>query len=290
MRSLLFIPGHDERKLQKGLVCGADVLILDLEDSVPPGEKNRAREVTSAFVHSHRDLPLFVRVNSLSSGLLHDDLAAVVAARPYGIMLPKCEGGQDLAALDAALAKQEAKEQLQIGSIAVLPVVTETAIAVLNLHTYARQNASRLWGMLWGGEDLSTDMGVPANRCEAGQYTGLFQMVRSMTLLAAAAAHVTPVDAVYTNFRDPRGLRAEAEQARRDGFKAKAAIHPDQVPIINEVFQVSSAELDHARRVVAAFEEAPQAGSVSIEGQMVDRPHYVAACRLLNLAASQNPL
>ncbi|ETF02216.1 citrate lyase [Advenella kashmirensis W13003] len=290
MRSLLFIPGHDERKLQKGLVCGADALILDLEDAVPAAEKAQAREVTCAFVRAHRELPIFVRVNSLSSGLLQDDLAAVVAARPYGIMLPKCEGGQDLATLDAALTKLEASEQIQTGSIVVLPVVTESAIAVLNLPTYPRQTESRLWGMLWGGEDLATDMSVPANRCETGQYTALFQMARSMTLLAAAAARAVAVDAVYTNFRDTQGLRAEAEQARRDGFKAKAAIHPDQVPIINEVFQVSSAELDYARQVVAAFEAAPQAGSVSIDGQMVDRPHYVAACRLLNVAVSANPL
>ncbi|AHG63475.1 HpcH/HpaI aldolase/citrate lyase family protein [Advenella mimigardefordensis] len=287
MRSLLFVPGHDERKLTKGLGCGADALILDLEDAVPPAQKTRAREVTAAFVAAHRDLPLFVRVNSLESGLLHDDLAAVIGAKPYGIMLPKCEGGQDLVKLEDCLADLEAKENIEIGTTRILPVVTESAAAVLNLSSYPRQENGRLWGMLWGGEDLATDMGVPANRSETGQYTALFQMVRSMTLLTAAAARVTAVDAVYTNFRDAQGLRAEAEQARRDGFMAKAAIHPDQIAIINEVFQVSSTELHHARQVVAAFEAEPQAGSVSIEGRMYDRPHLLAACRLLKMATGE---
>lgn len=288
MRSLLFVPGHDERKLKKALGCGADALILDLEDAVPDSEKVRAREVAAAFVAEHRELPLFVRVNSLESGLLQDDLATVMRARPYGVMLPKCEGSADLARLDALLKDLEIQAQIEPESTQVLPVVTESAVAVLNMHTYSQHKSARLWGMLWGGEDLATDVGVPANRSESGEYTALFQMVRSMTLLAAAAMRVIPVDAVYTNFRDPVGLRAEAERARRDGFMAKAAIHPDQIPIINEVFQVSSTELDHARRVVAAFEAAPQSGSVAIDGRMYDRPHYVAACRLMKVATSRS--
>lgn len=283
---MLFVPGNDPRKLNKSLGCGADALILDLEDAVPDAEKARAREITAAFVRDHGDRTLFVRVNALESGLLWDDLAAVVQSRPYGIMLPKCAGVQDLAKVDAYLSALETRDRIEAGSVRVLPIVTETAAAVLNIGSYAQLAAPRLCGMLWGGEDLATDVGAAANRSEAGRYTPLFQMARSMTLLGAAATRVMAVDAVYTNFRDPVGLRAEAMQARRDGFSAKAAIHPDQVGPINEVFQPREEELAQARQVIAAFDAAPGTGSISIAGHMFDRPHYLAARRLLEGAPS----
>lgn len=282
MRSVLFVPGHDTRKLEKSLACDADILVLDLEDAVPESEKPRARELAAEFLREHAAMhQMIVRVNSLDSGHLLADLAAVVGAQPYGIMLPKCSGAADLARVDASLAALEVREGIEEGQLHVLPIVTETAAAVLGMQGYAQSVCSRLLGMLWGGEDLATDVGVLENRTHDGTYTSLFSLARSLTLLSAATARVAAVDAVYTDFRNPNGLRAEALTARRDGFTAKAAIHPAQVDIINEVFSPCPNELAWAREVIAAFDAKPEAGSISIDGKMLDRPHYTAAQRLL---------
>lgn len=287
MRSLLFVPAHDERKLAKGLGCGADALIIDLEDAVPLAEKPKARQMAAAFITQHRDtLPLFVRVNALDSGLLLDDLAAVVQAQPQGIMLPKCSGVLDLQLLDAYLNALEVREGLAMGRLQLLPIVTESAEAVLALAgsfvaPQAEPVPARVCGMLWGAEDLAADVGAKANRDAAGHYGAPFQLARSMALLAATRAQVAAVDAVYTNFRDADGLRQEAEQAAREGFSCKAAIHPGQVAIINAAFTPDSAAVEWARQVIAAFAAQPTAGAVALHGQMLDRPHLRAAHKVV---------
>lgn len=287
MRSLLFVPAHDERKLLKGLGCGADALIVDLEDAVPPGEKVRARGVCAEFVgENHAKLPLFIRINGLTTGLAFEDLQAVVRARPFGIMLPKCESGRDVATLAGHLARMEAAHGLPVGSIRILPIVTETAASLFGMHSYAAPADPRLWGLMWGGEDLAADIGASANRDAQGRYNPLYEMARTLTLLGATAAQVTPVDAVWTNFRDAAGLKAEAAQAVTDGFSAKAAIHPDQIATIHEVFTPSPDDVAWARRVIAAFDAAPQSGAIAIEGKMLDRPHLRSAQRLLARAKS----
>ena len=281
VRSLLFVPGHDERKLGKALGSGADALILDLEDAVPPTEKARARSVCAAFVRQHRDASmLFVRVNALDTGLALDDLAAVVRERPQGIVLPKCASARDVARVDDYLAALEAREGLPPGELRILPIVTESAAAVLAMATYASEAGPRLCGMMWGGEDLATDLGASSNRMD-GRYTPPFDLARSLCLLGATAAGVTAVDAVYADFRDLDGLRAEALAAAATGFLAKAAIHPAQVRVINDAFTPDAEALRHAAQVVAAFEQQPHAGAVSIDGRMFDRPHLTAAQRLL---------
>lgn len=287
MRSLLFVPGHDARKLAKGLVAGADALIVDLEDAVPEAEKVRARSVAAQFVaDNHTALPIFVRVNAANTGLMLDDLAAVVGARPYGIMLPKCAGAQDVSLMDAYLSALEAREGVAVGTLRVLPIVTESAVALLSMHSYV-QAPARICGMLWGGEDLAADVGTVSNRDAGGAYTAPYELARSMTLMGATAAQVMAVDAVYTNFRDPEGLREEAERALRDGFSAKAAIHPDQVAVINAAFTPSEQAVNWARQVITAFDSAPEAGALSLNGKMLDRPHYRAAHRVL--ARVHNP-
>lgn len=286
MRSLLFVPGHDLRKLAKGMDCGADALIVDLEDAVPDADKARARDITAEFVAAnHARLPLFVRINALGTGLALDDLAAVVRARPHGIMLPKCTNGADVALVDAYLSALEARDGVPAGSIRILPIATETAAAVLDLASHARQAKARLCGLMWGGEDLAADIGSVANR-EGGRYTAPYQLARSLTLLGATAAQVPPIDAVYTNFRDPDGLKAEAAEALRDGFSAKAAIHPDQVGPINAAFTPSDSDVAWARRVIATFEAAPGRGAVVLDGRMLDRPHYRSAQRVLSRAGT----
>jgi len=286
MRSLLFVPAHDARKLAKGLDCGADALIIDLEDAVPEAHKTQARGLCAEFVAQHHGrLPLIVRVNALDTGLLLNDLAAVVRARPYGIMLPKCRSGHDVALVDYYLSALEARDGLPPGSVRILPIVTESAAALFELGSYA-QAGPRLCAMMWGGEDLAADVGTLANRDTQGRYTAPYQLARSLTLMGASAAQVPAIDAVYTNFRDPESLQAEAAEALRDGFSAKAAIHPDQIGPINAAFTPSPVDVAWATRVIAAFNDTPGKGAIVLDGKMLDRPHHRSAQRMLARAAT----
>lgn len=287
MRSLLFVPGHDERKLGKGVGSGADALILDLEDAVPEAEKFLAREVSAAFVTTNRgSLRLFVRVNALSTPHVDRDLEAVIPARPFGVMLPKSERGADVAALAAKIEAIERRNSMEVGSTRILPIVTETAASLFGLGSYATEAGPRLCGMLWGGEDLAADIGAVSNRDAQGVYAAPYELARTLTLAAAAAAQVQAIDAVFTNFRDRAGFEAECARALRDGFSAKAAIHPDQVSPIHAAFSPSEAEVQWARKVIAAFASNPASGAVAIEGKMLDLPHLRSAHRLLARAGA----
>ncbi|MBF9233369.1 HpcH/HpaI aldolase/citrate lyase family protein [Microvirga alba] len=287
MRSLLFVPGDSPKKLEKALISGADALIIDLEDSVALSAKEEARRVTAAFVREHRvksDRPrLYVRVNGLTTGLVDDDLDGVMASAPEGIVLPKTVGGVDVSHLGAKLAVREAEFGLDDGGTRILAIATENALGVFALGTFAGAS-HRLMGITWGGEDLSADIGAETNRDDTGAYTEPYRLARSLTLLGAAAASVDAIDSVYTNFRDMEGLEAECRAARRDGFVAKMAIHPAQVPVINAAFTPSPEAIERARAVIAAFEANPGAGVVGVEGEMLDRPHLLRAERLLKRA------
>lgn len=289
MRSFLFVPGDDERKIAKGLASAADALILDLEDAVAPQRKIAARELCAATLAAGARMKLFVRINALDTPAALLDLAAVVKARPFGIMLPKCRGGEDVRLVSHYLTALEARDGAPAGEIRVLPIVTETGGSLFRLGGYDDPPLPRLCGMLWGGEDLAADLGAITNRDEDGRYAAPYLLARSLCLFAAASASastpVIAVDAVYTNFRDPAGLKLEALAGLRSGFSAKAAIHPDQIAIINEAFTPSAANVEAARRVIAAFDAAPGAGVISVDGKMLDRPHYRTAQRVLARAA-----
>lgn len=283
MRSLLFVPGDSEKKLEKGFGAGADVVIVDLEDSVAPQNKAMARDIAARFIIEHRsqtNSAIYVRVNDLSTGLTDEDLAALVAARPDGIMLPKSNSGQDVQHLSAKLRVREAENGLADGAIRILPIITETAAGVLAAATYARASA-RLAGITWGAEDLSAAIGARAARDERGRYTDVFRFARTMTILAAGSAEVAAVDTVFPNFRDMAAFEAECTEAERDGFTGKMAIHPAQVPVINAAFTPSVEAIAHSAAVVAAFESAGNPGVVAIGGKMYDRPHLRLAERLL---------
>jgi citrate lyase subunit beta / citryl-CoA lyase len=287
MRSLLFVPGDSPKKLEKGMNSGADVLLIDLEDSVALDSKDEARRITAAFLSEQgkdTERPrLFVRVNGLTTGLIDADLDGVMRSAPDGIVLPKAVGGADVAHLGAKLAVREAEFGLEDGATRILAIATETAAGVFALGTFAGAS-HRLMGLTWGGEDLSADLGAETNRGEDGAYTDPYRLARSLTLLGAAAAGVDAIDSVFTNFRDMAGLEAECRAARRDGFVAKMAIHPAQVPVINEAFTPSPEAIERAQAVIQAFEAHPGAGVVGVNGEMLDRPHLLRAERLLRRA------
>ena len=285
MRSLLFVPGDDERKIAKALDSAADALILDLEDAVAPPRKAAARVVCAAALRNAKtSKALFVRINALDTTDAALDLAAVVAAKPFGIVLPKCRHGDDARRLARELDVMEARAGIVPGSLRILAIATETAGSLFGLGTYAEPPIPRLFGMLWGGEDLAADIGAMANRDANGRYTAPFELARSLCLLGAAAASVLPIDAVYTDFRNSDGLKAEALEGLRDGFGAKAAIHPAQAAVINEAFTPTQADIERARQVVAAFDAVGEAGVAAIDGKMLDRPHLRSARRMLDRA------
>lgn len=289
LRSLLFIPGDSDKKLAKVAGCGADAVILDLEDSVVPAAKVSARgkvaDFLFAFDRSEAGAPaLWVRINPLDSGLAESDLAAVVPSRPDGIMLPKPDGPDDCARLSNLLDHMELAHGIAPGSIGIMPVASETAVAPFRLGDYATAGLARLRGLTWGAEDLAAALGATGNRGEDGEWLFTYRLVRSLTLMAAHAAGVPAIETLHADFRDEAGLLASSRQARAEGFSGRLAIHPAQVGPINEGFSPDADEIAHAQRVVAAFEAEPGAGVVGLDGKMLDMPHLKAAQRTLGLA------
>src|SRR5579871_4310722 len=276
MRSLLFVPADSPAKLAKGLGCGADALILDLEDSIAPARKEAARAGAAAFLEQAVSLQvrprLIVRVNGLATGLTDADLDAVVPARPDAIMLPKAEGGASVVHADAKLCAREALGGLPEGAIGIVPIATETARSLFVAGTY-RDAGPRLAALTWGAEDLATELGAETNRDEQGQFLDAYRLARALCIAGAAAADVPAIDTVYVDFRDDAGLRRECEEARRDGFTGKMAIHPGQIATINEVFTPATEAIARAQAIIAAFAATPGAGVVGIDGVMYDRPH-----------------
>jgi citrate lyase subunit beta/citryl-CoA lyase len=283
MRSLLFVPADSERKLSRAPQSGADALIIDLEDSVVPANRTLARDQARDFLAAgSAEFRRYVRINPLSSGVALDDLAAVVSEKPDGILLPKCVP-EDLRTLDHYLSAMEAASALPRGSIRVIAIATETPAAMFALGGYDGISP-RLEAITWGAEDLAACIGGNNRRAE-GIYDDVYRLARSLCLLGAAAAGVVPIDTIYTDFKDEAGLAAECAAARRSGFTAKMAIHPAQIPIINQAFAIGEEELAWARTVVQAFAENPDAGTIAVDGKMIDKPHLTLARRLLGLDA-----
>src|SRR6516164_10555764 len=282
MRSLLFVPADSERKLARAPQSGAEALILDLEDSVVPANRPLARRQARDFLATtgSGEFRRYVRINPLSTGVALDDLAVVVPGRPDGILLPKCVP-EDLRTLDHYLSALEAASALPPGNIRVIAIATETPAAMFALGGYGGVSP-RLEAITWGAEDLAACL-AGNNRRADGTYDDVYRLARSLCLLGAAAAGAVAIDTIYTDFKDEAGLAIECAAARRSGFTAKMAIHPAQIPIINQAFSVSEEELAWARRVVAAFAESPEAGTIALDGKMVDKPHLTLARRLLGL-------
>jgi citrate lyase subunit beta / citryl-CoA lyase len=282
LRSLLFVPGDSERKFARARECGADALILDLEDSVAPPEKARARAHVAGLIDtsSERNWSFTVRINALDTGLALDDLAAVVKPGLDALVIPKVNSAADLDRIGFYLDALEAKAGMARGAVKLASVATETAKAMFALGSYAPAHP-RLIAVTWGAEDLAAALGATDNKEPDGSWTSPYEFARAACLFAASAAEVLAIDTVYTDFRDSEGFERDCRRSRRDGFVGRLSIHPDQVTAINRAYAPSEAEVAHARKIVAAFDANPGAGALGLDGKMVDIPHLKAARKIL---------
>lgn len=281
---MLFVPGDSEKKIAKSETFAPDAVILDLEDSVATANKAFARQiVTNYLTHANRRCALYVRINPLDTVDALADLTAIMEARPDGIMLPKARSPQDCVQLSHYLDAFEAQHGTALGHTRIVPVATEVAEAVFALGNYASVGA-RLAGITWGAEDLAAAIGATDNRDERGEWNQPFELTRSLCLFGASAAKVAAIDTLHADYKDEAGLAASSRRARRDGFAGRLAIHPAQVAIINEAFTPSEAEVTHAHQVVALFAANPGAGTLGLNGKMLDMPHLIQAQKILTLA------
>lgn len=281
LRSFLFVPADSEKKLAKARASTADALILDLEDSVAAENRPKARATVREFLAEKHSQSIWVRINPLGSEDFIRDVEAVVASNPAGLVIPKPDGPHTLNVIDAHILTRESLAGLTAGSIKLMPVATETPKAVLSLGDY-RSPPPRLAALTWGAEDLAAELGAAGNRDENGEFLLTFRIVRTLCLIAAKAAGVDAIETLHANFRDTAGLERAARAAQREGFSGMLAIHPDQVETINAAFTPSQADVEHARKVVAAFESG--AGVASLDGRMLDQPHLKQAKHILALA------
>jgi citrate lyase subunit beta/citryl-CoA lyase len=283
-RSWLFAPGDSEKKMAKAADGPADVVLLDLEDAVTVENKPAARALVHDFLAGRGEgrARLWVRVNPLDGPHTLADLAAIMPARPGGIMLPKAYGRQDVERLDHYLSAFEAAHGIAVGSTPVIPLVTEVAEAMFHAGGY--KGAPRVVAMTWGAEDLADSIGAAGNRGPDGRYGFTYELARSLCLLGAAAAGVTPIETIQGDFRDLDGLKARAEQVRREGYRGMLAIHPAQVEVINAAFTPSAEEIAEAQAIVDLFAANPGAGTIGYKGGMLDRPYLSRAQTLLRQA------
>ncbi|HKR91718.1 CoA ester lyase [Novosphingobium sp.] len=286
-RSWLFAPGDSEKKMTKAMEGEADIVLLDLEDAVAADRKADARPMVHDFIKAHPEQRhrLWVRINPFDGSYTLADLAAVMPARPGGIMLPKVYGRADVEKLDHCLSALEVANGIEDGSTPVIVLITETAEAMF--HTGDYKGAPRVVALTWGAEDLADSIGASSNRNPDGSYAFTYELARSLTVLGAAAAGVTAIETISADFRDLDALRARAEKVRRDGFRGMMAIHPAQVPVINQAFTPTEEEVAEAQEIVALFAAHPGVGTIGWKGGMLDRPHLARAQRLLRQAGRE---
>lgn len=286
VRSWLFAPGDSEKKMAKAADSAADIALFDLEDAVATENKPLARQMVHDFLAARPEgrERLWVRVNPLDGPYTLDDLAAIMPARPGGIMLPKVYGRQDVERLDHYLTAFEAAHGIERGSTPLIVLVTETAEAMF--HTGDYKGAPRVVALTWGAEDLADSIGASSNRNADGSYGFTYELARSMCLLGAATAGVTAIETIQGDFRDLDGLKARAEKVRRDGYRGMLAIHPAQVDVINAAFTPTEEEIAEAQAIVDIFAANPGVGAIGYKGGMLDRPYLSRAEQLLRQAGA----
>ncbi len=280
LRSLLFVPGDRPERFAKAAASGADAIILDLEDSVSPANKEAARAAVADYLAGEREVITLVRVNPLDGHMTAADVTAIVGGRPDAIMLPKAEGAPSIQQLDTIL-RSESQRDASLPPI--LPIATETPAAIFTLGSY-REVKDRLVGLTWGAEDLPAAIGATTSRTEDGSYTSPYEIARALTLFAAHGAGVAAIDTVFPAIKNEAGLAAYAASARRDGFTGMMAIHPSQVEPINAAFTPADEEVQRAQAIVDAFAANPGVGVLQVDGKMVDAPHLKQAQHILSLA------
>lgn len=281
-RTYLFVPGDSEKKLSKAQTLGADAVIICLEDAVAEQNKAQARALTQAYLQNNsenRACELWVRVNAVDTPHLLADLVAIMPGKPTGLFLPKPDTQNDIIALDHYLTVLEQQNNIAIGSTKILSLA-ESAKGALNLASFVGVS-DRLSALTWGAEDMSADLGATENKDEAGNYLFIHQLTRANTLTVSAAGDYQAIDAAYLDYKNEAGLRAECIQARKEGFTGKLAIHPAQVAVINACFSPSAEDIDYAKKVVKAFADSTGAGTIGLEGKMLDKPHLKQAQHIL---------
>ena len=283
-----FVPGADDRMLDKSLRTAADALVLDLEDAVVPERKDDARRTIAGWL---ADVDFgrqerIVRINPIDTPWFRDDLEATMVHPPDAYLVPKVHGGGDVRIVDRIVGELERRHGHPAGGVRLVVLATETPAALLDIAGVAC--VPRVDALTWGAEDLSAAVGARRNRDAAGRYLPLFEHARTMTILAAAAAAVQPFDTVFTDVTDPDGLRRDCEDGAAIGFTGKFSIHPSQIDVINEAFTPTAQEVEDSRELLAELERHRAEGRMAFRfrGRMVDVPHFTQARRILDLAES----
>ena len=285
-RSMHFVPGANEKMLTKSLETEADGLILDLEDAVTPDRKKESRKIIANWL---REVDFgakerTVRINPLDTPWGYPDLHETMVHPPDAYVIPKPDTLEDILRIDNELTMLEREYGHVNRGVGLILIATESARGALNIKSFG--SCPRVVAMSWGAEDLSADLGASGNRDVDGNYLSVYEHCRHQTLLSAVASHVPPIDTVYVELRDANGLRTDCNQGAALGFTGKMTIHPDQIPIVNEIYTPSLAEVEEAKALLAAFEDAQKRGlmAFSFEGQMVDAPHLNRARSLIQRA------
>ena len=283
-RCLHFVPGGNDKMLDKALTLPADGLILDLEDAVPPDRKEATRPHVLGWL-SKRDFGArerWVRMNPIATGLGEADLEQTIAGRPDGYVVPKPRHAGDIREIAQRLDALEHRYRLVPGSTRLVLIATETPEGLLNIRDVATASP-RIVALSWGIEDLAAAMGLPRVRDGAGKYLDIPRYARTMCAVAASAAGVDALDTVYTDIADLEGLKRECEDGVAMGFSGKISIHPSQIAVINGVFTPDPDAVAEARELVAAFEEHRRRGAYAFrfKGQMVDAPHLTRALKVI---------
>ena len=283
-RSWLFAPGDSEKKMTKAMEGDADIVLIDLEDAVAPDAKAAARPMVHDFIKAHPEQRsrLWVRINPLDGPHTLLDLAAIMPAHPGGIMLPKVYGRADVEACDKYLEALEVANGIEQGSTPLIVLMTETAEAMFHWGDY--KGAPRVVALTWGAEDLADSIGASSNKNADGSYSFTYELARSFCVMGAATAGVSAIETISADFRDLDALRARAEKVRRDGYRGMLAIHPAQIPVINEAFTPTAEEIAEAQEIVDVFAANPGVGAIGWKGGMLDRPYLARAERLLRQA------
>lgn len=284
LRSWMFVPGHRQRMIDKAMGLSVDAIMLDIEDGVAPGEKESARTLIGGALGRERppNSPArFVRINDIGHARMDADLKAVLRKGLNGLVLPKVDTPEEVLKVEAILKRREPELGMSAGAVRLL-IAIESPKGLLNAPTIAACSP-RVIGLMFGAEDFGRELGLPTSR-EAEARDMIY--ARSALVVAAASAHVQSVDGVWVDLKDTEGLWGFARQSRRLGFSGMSLIHPSQIDPINSVFSPTSEEIEYAKQVVKAYEEAVARGdgSISFGGQLIDRPIVERARRTLEMA------